>query len=827
MSVALGLAMLASCASARPFTIDDLLKVEALGGAYLAPGGRWLVVEHTAPYDGAKTYDDDVFEPLALSRLDIADLTTTQPAQPLLPGEAGDGLNPGPFSPDGRLMAVFRLHGHSWELGLADLQRRQARWLGLTVEPGNWGRTVQWRSDRQLVAMAVIDGGEPARLNRYWAAEVRPPVRWAAATSGTVSTDTVVGSGRFLPLTPGGPRMALVAVDAYTGAHRPLAVGSFLDLELSPGGRYLAALEEVGANQPKRDETLRIGTPDHHRRLTVIDLASGEVERPCGDLDIASHLLSWSADGARLLVYGKDDRRAWEAGTLRDIDAAASACAAVPMLGLRATITYDQVLGFPLIRADWMGDDPIVLSEPISSPGRARSDWRRLAPDGPVNLTAGVATAPLRLLAVDASGILLSESDGVWRIDAQGHALRLDADFKRPILQASPGAGDRLGYVARRATDAWVSDGQHVARVSATGSGSARAMPPGLPLVVTPDLIVFKQTDAHGVSSLIAQQGDEPRRLLQVNRGYEAITFAHVVAVPFVGARGEALIAWLYLPADLPPRAKAPLVVVPYPGSVYGEPPRLYAPGAPFPQLNVDLLAAAGYAVLVPSMPRDWSNHEPASGLADQALAAVDAAIKVAPVDPHRLALWGHSYGGYAALAIATQTTRFKSVIESSGKSDLISAYGTFLPQARSAPDDGTSSIDTMGWMENGQGDLGVGPAQDIELYARNSPAFHADRINAPVLLIHGDMDFVPLSQGEEMFSALYREDKDAVLVTLWGEGHNATSPANIRQMYAWMLWWLGQTLGPGATSAPGGLPMPRPGLDGEQLDQAARQVAP
>ena len=90
---------------------------------------------------------------------------------------------------------------------------------------------------------------------------------------------------------------------------------------------------------------------------------------------------------------------------------------------------------------------------------------------------------------------------------------------------------------------------------------------------------------------------------------------------------------------------------------------------------------------------------------------------------------------------------------------------GPFTPPARSAPEDGTSPISTMGWMENGQGDLGVTPWQDVARYARNSPMLNAERITAPVLMIHGDLDFVALAQGEEMFSALYRQDKDAVLV--------------------------------------------------------------
>jgi len=469
-----------------------------------------------------------------------------------------------------------------------------------------------------------------------------------------------------------------------------------------------------------------------------------------------------------------------------------------------------------------------VLSEPNADGGSKRSDWRRLAPQGAVNLTAALAAAPTALLAVEPSGLLLGESDGVWRVDAQGRATRLDAAFKRPVSQPSPGDGDRLAYVAPRASYAWVSDGQHVARISAAGLASRKMIPPsGLPLVATPDLLLSTVTDAHGVSALIAERAGGSRRLLQVNGRYGAISFSRPVAVPFVGPHGEPLTAWLYLPTNPPSKAKAPMVVIPYPGSVYPEPPRLYAPGGPYPQTNLQVLTAAGYAVLVPSMPRDWSNHEPATGLAHQVLAAVDAAVKVAPINPDRLALWGHSFGGYASLMIATQTNRFKSVIESSGMSDLISAYGPFIPASRAAPEDGTSAIESMGWMETGQGDLGVSPSQDVDRYARNSPAFHADRISAPVLMIHGDMDFVPLAQGEEMFSALYRQDKDAVLVTLWGEGHNATSPANIRVMYAWTLWWLGQTLGPGATSTPGALPAPRPSFDGQQFNEAHGEVTP
>jgi dipeptidyl aminopeptidase/acylaminoacyl peptidase len=228
-------------------------------------------------------------------------------------------------------------------------------------------------------------------------------------------------------------------------------------------------------------------------------------------------------------------------------------------------------------------------------------------------------------------------------------------------------------------------------------------------------------------------------------------------------------------------------------------------------------------------MPRDYATHEPAAGLADQVLAAVDAAIKVAPVDPQRLAIWGHSFGGYSALVVATQTDRFKSVIDADGPSDFISDYSTFIPASRSAPEVGTSTSFTMGWSETGQGSFGVTPAQDIERYARNSPVFHADRITAPVLMIHGDLDFVPLAQSEEMFAALYRQRKDAVLVTLWGEAHEEVSPANIRRVYDWILWWLDRTVGPGSSASNGQDrgPVPGPGFHRDELDQVEGRLTP
>jgi dipeptidyl aminopeptidase/acylaminoacyl peptidase len=67
---------------------------------------------------------------------------------------------------------------------------------------------------------------------------------------------------------------------------------------------------------------------------------------------------------------------------------------------------------------------------------------------------------------------------------------------------------------------------------------------------------------------------------------------------------------------------------------------------------------------------------------------------------------------------------------------------------------------------------MGAEDSRDPVL-AQISPAAHADRIAAPVLLIHGrDDTVVPLEQSEIMAAALRKAGKPAELVMLTGADH-------------------------------------------------------
>jgi dipeptidyl aminopeptidase/acylaminoacyl peptidase len=209
---------------------------------------------------------------------------------------------------------------------------------------------------------------------------------------------------------------------------------------------------------------------------------------------------------------------------------------------------------------------------------------------------------------------------------------------------------------------------------------------------------------------------------------------------------------------------------------------------------NMQLLAARGYVVLFPSipLPPDTVRRDQYLSILPPVVAAVDRLVELGIADPDRVAVGGHSNGGYATNVIITQTDRFKAAITMAGMSNLTSVVGTFDVRFRytdMAVRDGTFQ---MNWAEAGQANLGASLMQDLWAYIRNSPLFYADRIRTPLLLIHGDQDFVHISEAEQLFTSLYRQGKRARFVRYWGEGHSiGASPANTRHMWDEIVAWL------------------------------------
>jgi dipeptidyl aminopeptidase/acylaminoacyl peptidase len=259
--------------------------------------------------------------------------------------------------------------------------------------------------------------------------------------------------------------------------------------------------------------------------------------------------------------------------------------------------------------------------------------------------------------------------------------------------------------------------------------------------------------------------------------------------------------AALILPPNFDARKRYPVITWLYPGYVvdnlndYFLDP--YLPGI----YNLQLYAAKGFVVLIPSMPRQPSQQ---GKLADAYLAAVnpavDSLIQMGIADPDRVAVMGQSFGGYAVYSLLTRTDRFSAAIALAGISDLTQYYYQLDPLVR-----GYGSLEgnysaNVSILERGSFRFGASPSDQRVLYSDNSPLSEASKVTTPLLMVHGDLDVRgSLTQADTFFSALKHEGKKARLLRYWGESHSlAQSPANVRDIVGEITEWLDSNLGPG-----------------------------
>ena len=295
------------------------------------------------------------------------------------------------------------------------------------------------------------------------------------------------------------------------------------------------------------------------------------------------------------------------------------------------------------------------------------------------------------------------------------------------------------------------------------------------------------------------EDGASPVLLLEYNTHLSGVeTAVGPIQINHKDYAGEDVKGWLFLPpgASLDLSEPYPLVVIPYPGLIYETLP---GNGSPFTNdiwtlklvgpVSMEVFTAYGFAVLLPSLPyaKEDEAAEPMPRIVAAIKSALDGAIETGFVDADRLALTGHSFGGYAALSVAVQTDRFHAIISAMMVSNITSQFGTFSPMARIDSDRfrNPGGIYDGPTVETRLFALGAKPWEAPERFVRNSPLFHVESVSTPILLIHADLDTAThLTQAEEMFSALYREGKDVQFVKYFGEHHLIEQPQNQRDMW-------------------------------------------
>jgi dipeptidyl aminopeptidase/acylaminoacyl peptidase len=154
--------------------------------------------------------------------------------------------------------------------------------------------------------------------------------------------------------------------------------------------------------------------------------------------------------------------------------------------------------------------------------------------------------------------------------------------------------------------------------------------------------------------------------------------------------------------------------------------------------------------------------------IVDSAKAAIDKGVEMGVVDPERVGVGGHSYGAFMTANLLAHSDLFRSGIARSG------AYNRTLTPF------GFQDEQRTFW-----------EARDI--YQNVSPFFFADKINEPILLIHGEADnnqgTFPI-QSERLFAAIRGNGGTARLVMLPLESHGYAARESIEHTIWEMLNW-------------------------------------
>ena len=255
-------------------------------------------------------------------------------------------------------------------------------------------------------------------------------------------------------------------------------------------------------------------------------------------------------------------------------------------------------------------------------------------------------------------------------------------------------------------------------------------------------------------------------RVSDANPQAAQYAWGHAKLIDYRNVSGKKLRAILITPDGFDPHRKYPMLVYVYEkmtGQLHS-----YVTPASGTVVNLARYANHGYVVLEPDITYRIG-HTTASAV-DCVSSAVRRVVAMGFVDPKRIGMAGHSYGGYEVNALVTHTDLFRAVESGASDSDLPSLYGGFWE----------SGDVQQAYYERSQGRIGATPWARPDLYVENSPLFFVDRVHTPYLRIQDDQDgFVPYGQGVEFFTALRRAGKEAYMFTFIGENHALAKQPN------------------------------------------------
>jgi dipeptidyl aminopeptidase/acylaminoacyl peptidase len=389
--------------------------------------------------------------------------------------------------------------------------------------------------------------------------------------------------------------------------------------------------------------------------------------------------------------------------------------------------------------------------------------------------------------STDGKSVLLSDDWDIWQVPVGGGAatnVTLDGKkgqirYRRPLDFNSDEAGldlarplyvDLYGEWTKKGGLGVIEPGKPGVRRLAF-EDAAYGVPPMLKARNADVFLYTRQTykdppDYYMTDATFAG----PKRITNLAAGTEQFLWSSGARlVDYVSDKGDKLQAALFLPANYEEGKTYPMVLNVYEklSANLHSYNRLTQPNPT--QLNRTLYTSQGYAVLLPDI--TYKRDDPGNSALWCLVPAVKAAIATGIVDPKRVGIMGHSWGGYETAYVITQTDMFAAAVASAPIADWFSMYSLIYKATGAA----NSPI-----AESSQGRLTGGPWDNPEVYLRNSPVIFAKNVKTPLLMLHNERDgAVDFTQGVELFNALRRLQKPVVMLEYVGETHGLAKRAN------------------------------------------------
>jgi dipeptidyl aminopeptidase/acylaminoacyl peptidase len=737
-----------------PLAPEDALRTRSFGElsplAY-SPDGKWVAFSAADAQAIQKTKAIDSYLRLGVPRrarggqIWISNCESGETRN--VTGDQGSNWMPA-WSPDGRHLAFLsdrdgQARLWSWDVAKAELRRISS----VVVRASAFSKGIQWLPDSQRILATTIP--ENLTVEQY-IQKVAPSA--TAVTVGSASAEsTVIVYGANSP----GDGSAIAAdnlnaehltglalVDTATGKFAMIVAERKMGwFSCSPDG------SRVAYSIPKRFE--KLGSFARVFDLIVLDLASMQERTIASDI-LLDDLFSWSPDGAYVSygTYGGDSQRY----AFHVIDA------------VRGTVRLTAMLAHDLpccrLRApmwDSAGEHFYFLFDGAL--------WRVSMSDGKAAEVARIRNRTIEYRIEESNGRLWAAGDGrstvVVAHDDNG---KQDGFYEIDLKTGQSKMLQERGecYTCKsRVTDGnsylmTVSgDGRHVAYISEDAQHA-------------PDLWVSDWAFSR------------PHRVTQLNPQFQKYKMGAPMLVDWRSDDGDRLHGALLLPSSYESGKKYPLVVWVYPALLsnwmdqfgFGEFP------GPF---NMQLLATRGYAVLLPDV--KTRPGEPLMSLERSVLPGVNKVVEMGIADPDRLAVMGHSAGGYSTLGLLVQTNVFKVAMAAAGWADYAGLWGQMSQDGSAFHYGGVKR------------QLGGDPWESPLAYIQNSPIYALDKVQTPLLLIYGSEDEAASpSLLEGTFVGLQRLGKRTEYAKYLGEGHvpRDWSYANQTDLCKRVLDWLG-----------------------------------